>query len=106
MPTGYTCELMEKGMSFSDFVMNCTRAFDVCIDMRDDPHDKPIPKKFEADTYHIKECKSERKELARLMKMTKKEKIAFGLRLKNKQIKKCIEYHVQEQMQPQKNQVP
>ena len=35
MPTGYTAELIEKGMEFNDFVLTCARAFGACIELRD-----------------------------------------------------------------------
>lgn len=51
MPTGYTAAIAD-GISFNDFVMRCARAMGVCILMRDDPLDKPIPERFEPSDYH------------------------------------------------------
>lgn len=44
MPTGYTADLMEKGMEFKPFVLQCARAFGALITMRDDSLDAPSPK--------------------------------------------------------------
>lgn len=54
MPTGYTSDLYNgKDVSFSEFVLGCSRAFGALILMRDDPRDTPIPDEIKADTsYH------------------------------------------------------
>lgn len=54
MPTGYTCHLYDGEQSFPEYAMTCARAFGACIEMRDDPLDKPIPEKFEPSDYHAK----------------------------------------------------
>lgn len=79
MPTGYTAKLMEEGQSFPDFVMQCARAFGACVEMRDDPMDKPIPDKFEADDHHDKALVKSEAELTRLKLMTGAERDSFGL---------------------------
>lgn len=53
MPTGYTASVQDGTITeFSEFALQCARAFGACIDMRDDPADRPIPEKFEASSYH------------------------------------------------------
>ena len=79
MPTGYTAKLMENGQSFQEFVMFCARAMGVCVMMRDDSLDKPIPEKFEPSDYELKEMAKARTELDRLLSMTKKQAKAYGL---------------------------
>ena len=55
MPTGYTADVGDgKVVEFSEFVMQCARAFGALITMRDDPHDAPIPDEFSPDAYHQK----------------------------------------------------
>lgn len=51
MPTGYTHKIKD-GQSFKDFVMGCARAFGALVMMRDEPHDAPIPERFEPSDYH------------------------------------------------------
>ena len=92
MPTGYTAELMEKGMEFKPFVLQCARQFGALITMRDDPNDTPIPDEFIPSDYHIKELENAKKEHARLQAMTKEEKIAFGEQEKTEEIKQQFEY--------------
>jgi len=56
MPTGYTAIIEDKeDVTFKDYILGCARAFGACIDMRDEPQEKRIPKKFKVDSYHTKE---------------------------------------------------
>jgi hypothetical protein len=57
MPSGYTCKIKD-GQSFNDFVMGCARAMGVCVTMRDDPADTPIPEVFKPSDYHVKAVES------------------------------------------------
>ncbi len=86
MPTGYTAELMEKGMEFKPFVLQCARAFGALIEMRDDPMDAPIPEKFEPDDYYTKGLAEATQEQTRLQDMTDDEKIAFGVQTREENI--------------------
>lgn len=72
MPSGYTSDLYEgKEQTFAEFVMQCARAFGACIDMRDDPWDKPIPEEFTSDdSYHTKGLEDAQKGLAEAKAMT------------------------------------
>lgn len=72
MPTGYTAGI-SKGQNFEDFIMGCARAFGACIMMRDEPHDKPIPEKFEESNYHEESYNESVAELTKLQKMTNDE---------------------------------
>jgi len=92
MPTGYTAELMNKGMDFKSFVFRCARAFGALIMMRDDPMDAPIPEKIEPSDYHVKALAETKQKYKRLKTMTNDEKIAFGVTEKEKEIKVCREY--------------
>jgi hypothetical protein len=69
MPTGYTADI-EKGISFKQYALSCARAFGACIEMRDDPADKPIPEKFEASDYHEKQLAEANKKIVKLKAMT------------------------------------
>jgi hypothetical protein len=70
MPTGYTADVQSgKVTDFRKFALTCARAFGATILMRDDPLDAPIPQKFEASDYHVKELAAARSELARLKSM-------------------------------------
>jgi len=56
MPTGYTSDVRSgKITEFPDFALQCARAFGALIVMRDEPHDKPIPKAFEPETSYYDE---------------------------------------------------
>lgn len=65
MPTSYTSDIYEnKETTFSDFVMQCAKAF--VVQMRDTHFKDPIPEKFEASQYHltqIDECNRRLNEL-------------------------------------------
>lgn len=78
MPTGYTAELMDKGMYFKTFVLQCARAFGALIMMRDDPMNTPIPEKFEPSDYNLKALAEAKEKHKALAEMTNDEKIAFG----------------------------
>ena len=65
MATGYTHSI-KNDITFEQFALLCARAFGACIEMRDDPTDKPIPKKFKVDSYHAKELKEAKTKLKTL----------------------------------------
>jgi hypothetical protein len=64
MPTGYTAELSEKDQTFEAFVWNCARAFGALVLMRDDPADKPVPEKLEANDFYASKLVKTKSELA------------------------------------------
>ena len=69
MPTGYTAQIAE-GITFKKFIMSCARAFGACIEMRDDPSDKPIPDEFKPSDYHEKQLAEANKRIVKLKAMT------------------------------------
>jgi len=87
MPTGYTAKLMEEGQTFQEFIMGCARAFGALIDMRDAPHDDPVPEKLEPSSWHAKRLIETKETWARLKSMNDLEKEAFGQSRKDEAIK-------------------
>lgn len=73
MPTGYTAALKD-GISFSEFAMNCARAFGACVTLRDVPSggDK-IPERFEPSDYHLKALTRAKDRLSDLESITMEE---------------------------------
>lgn len=72
MPTGYTA-IIEKGISFEDFVMRCARNFGALITMRDESFDAPIPKEFKPSPFYKKELEQTESKLAELENMSLEE---------------------------------
>jgi hypothetical protein len=67
MPTGYTCIIDDhEDVTFEQYLWRCARAFGALVMMRDDPTDAPIPERFEASGYHVKELANARAKLAEL----------------------------------------
>ena len=74
MPTGYTASIEDgKITNAKDFLMLCIRAFGVCIEMRDDSFDKPIPEKFEPSDYYSKSAERIQKEINELLNISDEE---------------------------------
>ena len=69
MPTGYTANVKD-GISFEQFVWQCSRAMGAMIMMRGEPFDAPIPDRFEPGDYHDKSHKEALAELGRLQALT------------------------------------
>ena len=69
MPTGYTAAIGE-GITFKNFIMQCARAFGACIEMRDDPADKPIPDEFKPSDYSERQLAEANNRVAKLKAMT------------------------------------
>lgn len=71
MPTGYTADIKD-GIDFKTFAMNCARAFDACVELRDDPPggDK-IPNEFVPSDYHEKKLSETREKIVELGAMSK-----------------------------------
>lgn len=52
MPTGYTCYIEDGDIKTGkDFLMLCTRAFGIALDVRDEPLSVPTPTKFYPSQY-------------------------------------------------------
>ena len=78
MPTGYTaCINSKPDITFRDFALQCARAFGACIEMRDDPIDRPPPQEVKVDDYHLNAINDAKAQLDRLEKMTPAERAAF-----------------------------
>lgn len=88
MPTGYTSDI-EKGISFRQYAMGCARAFGALITMRDDPHDAPIPEKFEPSPYYLESVAKAKARIAELEAMTAEEVIAA----RDKEYADLVEYN-------------
>jgi hypothetical protein len=69
MPTGYTANVKD-GISFEQFVWQCSRAMGAMIMMRDEPSDAPIPERFEPSDWNENRHKEAVTELARLQALT------------------------------------
>ena len=71
MPTGYTAIIEDnKDVTFKDYIMGCARAFGACIEMRDEPQDKKIPKEFYTDTYNLDELRKSKNKLKEINKLS------------------------------------
>jgi vacuolar-type H+-ATPase subunit I/STV1 len=91
MPTGYTAELVEKGMEFNDFVLTCARAFGACIELREDKL-APAPKKISRkDDYYSNALKNAIKELSDFEKMSDEKQLKTENRKRELEIKRCDE---------------
>lgn len=92
MPTGYTAELMEKGLPFRKFALQCARAFGACIMQRDDPMaDEPKPQ--EPSSYHVKAIAEAKEKLATLRAMTPEQQSAHGAARRQEAIQGALKYH-------------
>lgn len=80
MPTGYTAKLIEKGQTFPEFALTCARAFGACVELRDESLDTPLPDAFVPSPYHANALKKARATLTRLERMTKAERVAYGVK--------------------------
>jgi hypothetical protein len=86
MPTGYTAELMEKGLPFRTFVLQCARAFGACIEQRDEAI-SVLPRKTERGSYHLDGEREARKEFQRLKAMPNRMRIAMGKKMRAEAIR-------------------
>ncbi len=86
MPTGYTSDIA-KGITFKQFALRCARAFGALITMRDEPHDAPIPEKFEQSDYYKNKIDATLKEYESLVKMNDEDLQAETDRFNNKELK-------------------
>ncbi len=85
MPTGYTADLMEKGQTFSEFVMLCSRNFGALIAMRDEPMNAEIPE-FKPDSYYRESLEEAREELEEYLSLTADQRLALAARLKSEKL--------------------
>ena len=92
MPTGFVNELITRKLDFPAFALVCSRGMGVCITMRDDSLDTPIPEEFKPSDYHLKAEKKAQVKLARLQKLVGAERVAWGARELKKAIKQTRQY--------------
>ena len=70
MHSGYTSGV-ERGITFEQFIMDCARAFDFCMLIRDEPGGgEAIPLVFEPDPYHFQNMERLTRELEELQAMS------------------------------------
>lgn len=81
MPTGYTAKLCEQDVPFREFILTCARGMGACITLRDDDL-APAPRVLPLCHYHHDERVKAKREVSRLTAMTKKEREAYGAKLK------------------------
>lgn len=68
MPSGYTAVLEERDVTFEDFLWRCAKGF---YRDREDSLDGPVPEKYVFDfTYEKRSIAEDKKELAKLEKMS------------------------------------
>jgi hypothetical protein len=72
MATSYTYSVTEE-TTLRDFMLRCSRAFEACIDMRDESLDTPPPKKIEPDPSWKKRVAEARTRLEQVSSMSEKE---------------------------------
>ena len=71
MPTGYTAYIEDGDITTGkDFLMLCSRAFGVAIDVRDEPLSVPTPTHFDPDSYYKKRYEDSVKELQAIKNMS------------------------------------
>ena len=79
MPTGYTADVQSgKVTDFSEYAMNCARAFGALVLMRDDPSDAEIPDRFEPSEHYLKGKEKALKALAEFESMSQEERLAMS----------------------------
>lgn len=70
MPTGYTAAI-QHGVSFERFIMDCARAFDFCVSVREEPSGgEAIPLVFHPNLHHFQNMERLTQELEELQAMS------------------------------------
>lgn len=71
MPTGYTAFIEDGEITTGkEFLLLCSRAFGVAVDIKEEPLNIPTPMKFEPNTYHKERLDEALKELNKIVDMT------------------------------------
>lgn len=93
MPTGYTASIEDGEITNAkDFILLCTRAFGVALDVRDEPLNVPTPIEFEPDLeYHTKCLEKELKEKERLLNISDEDFHKEIVELRENAIKRATE---------------
>ena len=74
MPTGYTADVADgKITEFTEYALQCARAFGACIMLRDDPVSSEIPE-FEPSDYSAKELAEAEKDLSQFLAMNESQR--------------------------------
>jgi len=77
MTTGYTMMLEDENVDFNAFIMSCAKAFGACVTMRDEPHDKEIPEKFEPSDHHSKALAKTNFELVAFLDLPEEDRVTI-----------------------------
>lgn len=93
MPTGYT-QYIENGKitTGKDFLKLCTRAFDIAVDIKDEPLSVSTPTHFKPDSYYKERYEKALKRFNSVSKMTLDEARQKMKKLYDDQITFYIEY--------------
>ena len=86
--TGYVHHMLDKGQTFAQFALTCSRAFGALILMRDESMDAPIPERFEPSDSHQKEAARAEGELEKFSAMSGGERREWAMR----NIREQLEY--------------
>lgn len=72
MPTGYTASIEDGAITNAkDFILLCTRAFGVAMEIRDEPLSTPTPTEFKPNIkYHKEQLEKELAEMDRLLNIS------------------------------------
>lgn len=74
MPTGYTAFIEDGEITAGkDFLLLCSRAFGVAVDIKEEPLTVPTPMKFEVDGYYEKSLRRSLEELEKVKNMNEDE---------------------------------
>jgi hypothetical protein len=74
MPTGYTAAVGDGTITdFTEYALQCARAFGACVTLRDEPLGSEIPE-FEASDYNAKKLAEAEKALSDFLAMTEPER--------------------------------
>ena len=93
MPTGYTASIEDGEITNAkDFILLCTRAFGVALDVRDEPLSVPTSIEFKPDIkYHKEQLEKELAEMERLLNISDEDFHKEMVELRENAIKKATE---------------
>lgn len=80
MATGYTAGVADGSVtSLREFALTCARGMGALITMRDEPHDAPIPQRFEPSSFYANLLVEAKSRLAELQAMSPAEREASAV---------------------------
>jgi len=94
MPTGYTACVVDKNVSFEEFVWGCARAMGAAISMRDDAMDAQIPEEFSANPFYLEKLQEAKKNLADLDAMSQEEQLAMARQNMEEEVAELKKYRL------------